>query len=92
MKDLKVKAPVSEGWAVHIYDGDRHLRCTLESSHGWAFATGLGLGIVIATVGVSLNQLAGSRASAARPPVPTSSSPTAGSSRHSLDESIFWID
>lgn len=30
MKDLKIKASTSEGWAVHVYDGDRCLRCTLE--------------------------------------------------------------
>ncbi|HIK54191.1 MAG TPA: hypothetical protein IGS37_03375 [Synechococcales cyanobacterium M55_K2018_004] len=42
-----VKSPLNvgkRGWAINIYDGDRRLLCTLDPSHGWAFATGIVLG------------------------------------------------
>ncbi|NJM98478.1 MAG: hypothetical protein HC800_16100 [Phormidesmis sp. RL_2_1] len=58
MKELRtpqVKSSIHEGWAVHFYDRDRHLRFTLEPSHAWFFGTGLGLGALIAIVVTSLN-------------------------------------
>ena len=39
-----------QGWAVHVYDSDRHLRFTLEPSHIWAFSWGIGTGILMAIV------------------------------------------
>ncbi len=91
-QDLKLTSAVSEGWAVHIYDGDRRLRCTLEPSHGWAFVAGIGLGITIATIGISLYLPAGSKSSAAPPRTATTSPSAANGAHHSPDDSIFWID
>ncbi len=53
-QDLKLTSAANEGWAIHIYDGDRHLRCTLDSSHGWVFGFGLGMGFIAALVGTNL--------------------------------------
>ncbi len=50
MNKTKVKPSTDEGWAVHVYDGDRHLRFTLEPSHIWAFGWGIGVGLLIAIV------------------------------------------
>ena len=50
MNQTKVKPSTDEGWAVHVYDSDRHLRFTLESSHIWAFGWGIGIGILSAFV------------------------------------------
>ncbi|MGB3613457.1 MAG: hypothetical protein WBA10_06635 [Elainellaceae cyanobacterium] len=43
-----------EGWAIHIYNRDRHLLCTLDPSHGWTFVAGLILGLTVAVVGYNL--------------------------------------
>ncbi|MBF2048838.1 MAG: hypothetical protein IGS54_15995 [Elainella sp. C42_A2020_010] len=32
---------VNEGWAVHVYGGDRRLLCSFGSSHCWLFVLGL---------------------------------------------------
>ena len=48
MNKIKVKAPTGGGWAVHVYDGNRHLRFTLEPSHVWAFGWGIVTGILVA--------------------------------------------
>lgn len=88
--DLKLTSAANEGWAIHIYDGDRHLRCTLDSSHGRAFGFGLGLGIIAAVVGTNLILPASSKV-VERPPAHTSSLPAAAS-QHSAKDSIFWID
>ncbi|MEO1404202.1 MAG: hypothetical protein AAFV72_23530 [Cyanobacteria bacterium J06635_1] len=58
MKDLKLDTSLDEGWAVHVYDRNRRLRCTLEPSHGWALCTGLGIGILITLFGMNLNRFA----------------------------------
>ena len=50
MNKTKVKPSTGEGWAVHVYDSDRHLRFTLERSHVWAFSWGLGVGLLTAIV------------------------------------------
>ena len=56
MQDTKVKsiASVDEGWSVHVYDRDRHLRCTIDASHCRAFMVGLGTGLLFAIVGMKL--------------------------------------
>ena len=50
MNKTKVKPSTGEGWAVHVYDSDRHLRFTLELSHIWAFGWGIGVGLLTAIV------------------------------------------
>ena len=50
MNKTKVKPSTDEGWAVHVYDSDRHLRFTLESSHLWVFGWGIGVGLLAAIV------------------------------------------
>ncbi len=47
MKDTKAKTSTKEGWSIHVYDQERHLRCTIEPSHGWAMGLGLVLGILV---------------------------------------------
>ena len=49
MNKTKAK-PSREGWAVHVYDSDRHLRFTLEPSHIWAFSWGIGVGLLVTIV------------------------------------------
>ncbi|MFK8184936.1 MAG: hypothetical protein AB8B99_16315 [Phormidesmis sp.] len=53
MDKTKIKPSISEGWAVHVYDRDRHLRFSLEPSHLWAFSWGLGIGILLAILGAT---------------------------------------
>ncbi|MEL7077132.1 MAG: hypothetical protein AAGM46_14545 [Cyanobacteria bacterium J06582_2] len=47
MNKTKTKAATGEGWAIHVYDSDRHLRFTFESSHLWAFGWGIGVGLLV---------------------------------------------
>ena len=47
MNKTKAKPSTGEGWAVHVYDSDRHLRFTLEPSHTWAFSWGIGVGLLV---------------------------------------------
>jgi hypothetical protein len=54
MSKLKVKHSIDEGWMMHIYSRDRRLLCTLESSHAWAFLTGLVFGLLIAIIWFNL--------------------------------------
>ena len=54
MNKTKAKPPTGEGWAIHVYDSDRHLRFTLEPSHLWAFGWGIGVGIFVAIVWFAL--------------------------------------
>lgn len=55
MNKTKAKPSIGEGWAVHVYDSDRHLRFTLEPSHLWAFSWGIGTGILVAIVWSALS-------------------------------------
>lgn len=89
-QDLKITPTVNEGWAVHIYDSDRHLCCTLDSSHGRVFGLGLVLGIIAAVVGTNLVLPANSKV-VESPPANTVSSPAADYP-HSARDSMFWID
>ena len=57
MNKTKVKPSTQEGWAVHVYDSDRHLRFTLEPSHIWAFSWGIGTGVLIAMLWSALSQV-----------------------------------
>ncbi|MEA5451796.1 hypothetical protein VB780_24685 [Leptolyngbya sp. CCNP1308] len=52
----KLHHTTQEGWAVHIYDCDRRLLCTLEPSHGWMFMAGLALGLTLGIIGYNLPQ------------------------------------
>lgn len=96
-QDLKPTAAVNGGWAVHVYDGDRHLRCTLDPSHSphsRAFGFGLVSGIIAAVIGANLALPANSSV-ADSPPAPTSSLPTASSrylARYLERDSKSWID
>ena len=49
-RGTRAKPFTGEGWAVHVYDSDRHLRFTLEPSHIWAFSWGIGVGLLVAIV------------------------------------------
>ena len=49
-------------WAVQVYGGNRRLHCTLEPSHGWAFGTGLRLGLIAAVASANLVLPVNSRA------------------------------
>ena len=55
MNKTKTKPSTGEGWAVHVYDSDRHLRFTLEPSHIWAFSWGIGVGLIVAIVWSTLH-------------------------------------
>ena len=55
MNKTKTKPSTGEGWAVHVYDSDRHLRFTLEPSHIWAFGWGIGVGLLVAIVWSALH-------------------------------------
>jgi hypothetical protein len=35
---------INEGWAVHVYAGDRRLLCSFNLSHCWFFLIGLAVG------------------------------------------------
>ncbi len=50
MNKTKAKPSTGEGWAVYVYNSDRHLRFTLEPSHIWAFSWGIGEGLLLAIV------------------------------------------
>ncbi len=50
----KLHHTTQEGWAVHVYDCDRRLLCTLEPSHGWMFMAGLALGLTLGIIGYNL--------------------------------------
>lgn len=54
MNKTKVKPSTDEGWAIYVYDSDRHLRFTLEPSHIWAFSWGIGMGLLVAIVWYTL--------------------------------------
>ena len=55
MNKTKGKPSTGEGWAVHVYDRDRHLRFTLEPSHIWAFGWGIGVGLLLAIIWSTLH-------------------------------------
>ena len=48
MNKTKEKPSTGEGWSIHVYDSDRHLRFILEPSHIWAFTGGIGFGLLVA--------------------------------------------
>ena len=45
---------LDSGWAVHVYDGRRQLLCTIDPSHGWSFAVGTAVGLLLAVVALNL--------------------------------------
>jgi hypothetical protein len=47
----KLHPTTQEGWAIHVYDRDRHLLFTLDPSHGWMLLLGVVLGFAIAMAG-----------------------------------------
>ncbi|MGB3310385.1 MAG: hypothetical protein WBG32_04530 [Nodosilinea sp.] len=47
----KLHSTSQEGWAIHVYDCDRHLLFTLQPSHGWMLLLGMVLGFTIAIAG-----------------------------------------
>ncbi|WAL59733.1 hypothetical protein [Thermocoleostomius sinensis] len=49
----KLQERFDEGWSVQIYDGNRHLRCSLSASHMRVFLAGLVVGFILALVGLS---------------------------------------
>ncbi len=90
MKTLKVKPPpTSEGWSIHVYDGDRHLCCTIEPSHGWALSIGIVAGILMSVLFSNLTVTANSQNPARAPQRQTAPS-TAKSTPVNLTPP--WID
>ncbi|MEM6451895.1 MAG: hypothetical protein AAF703_16460 [Cyanobacteria bacterium P01_D01_bin.105] len=96
MPKTKIKTSTREGWAVHVYDSDRHLRFTLESSHIWAFIWGLGAGILIAIVWSALAQAAPSPSADSKdvtnPPPPAGATDIDGTLPESSGLQLFEID
>ena len=100
MKTLKARKTSHEGWAVHIYNGDRHLLCTLEPSHSWVFVIGISVGMVAAFLLSSLNSLAYMRRAASTEAVgnatltdpPATSIQPSDSQQEPVSDSIFLID
>ena len=89
MKNLKLDAPLDDGWVIHVYDRNRRLCCSLDPSHSWAFGTGLGLGLLIAVIGMNLDLTNRSQV----PRSTTSSlSSTALERLPQAREFLFWID
>lgn len=93
MKTLKVTPPpTSEGWSVHVYDGDRHLCCTLEPSHGWALGIGVGVGIFISILFSNLAVTVNSQEPTDSQPPKRTLPSTAESSTGNPMPSWRWID
>ncbi|MEM8806632.1 MAG: hypothetical protein AAGF01_11450 [Cyanobacteria bacterium P01_G01_bin.38] len=96
MKNVKVNTALDEGWTVHVYDRNRRLRCTLDTSHGWVFGTGVGLGILVALLGVNLNL--STNAPTSEPPISSPSpaalpsAPTVISQPAQTNDFLFWVD
>lgn len=38
---------LDQSWIIHVYGPNRRLVCTLDPSHGWVFAVGLVLGLMV---------------------------------------------
>ncbi|WP_204151269.1 hypothetical protein [Leptolyngbya sp. CCY15150] len=49
-KQSQPKLNTHEGWVVQVYGSDRRLLWVLEPSHGWIFAIGCGVGLLIAII------------------------------------------
>ncbi|MGD1921806.1 MAG: hypothetical protein ACFCAD_24695 [Pleurocapsa sp.] len=79
MNKTKVKPSTGEGWAVHVYDSDRHLRFTLEPSHIWAFGWGIGVGLLLAIIWSALHGFSHSFSSNTATQTNFSSTPEASS-------------
>lgn len=95
MKTLKVKPPpTSEGWSIHVYDGDRHLCCTIEPSHGWALGIGIGTGILMSVLFSNLAVTADSQNPAGAPPRQTAPSTAESMPAQSTPVNLTppWID
>ncbi|MGF1566742.1 MAG: hypothetical protein ACFCVD_01470 [Nodosilinea sp.] len=50
----QLNRPAADGWVIHVYDGNRRLLCSLEPLHGWIFAVGVGVGLVLALLMANL--------------------------------------
>lgn len=53
-KQSRPKFDADEGWLVQVYGRDRRLLCVLESSHGWMFLLGCGVGILLSVIWVNI--------------------------------------
>jgi hypothetical protein len=51
----RLDCSLETGWTIHIYNRQRKLLCTLNPSHGWSFATGTVIGLLLAVVGFNLS-------------------------------------
>ena len=45
---------LDSGWSIHVYNNQRKLLCSFCPSHGWSFAAGTAVGIVLAVMGFNL--------------------------------------
>lgn len=48
MKNTLQKA--DEGWSLLVYNGDRRLICSLNTSHAWTFLVGIILGCLLGAI------------------------------------------
>ncbi|MBD1914315.1 MULTISPECIES: hypothetical protein [Cyanophyceae] len=62
----KLHCTTQAGWAIHVYNCDRRLLCTIGPSHGWVFMSGLAFGLVVSIIGYNLPH---SSAAASPPPL-----------------------
>lgn len=53
-KQSQPQLDADQGWVVQVYDSKRRLLCVLESSHGWVFGLGCGVGLLLATIWVNV--------------------------------------
>mgnify|MGYP003565742209 CR=1 FL=1 len=51
----RLESSLDTGWTIHIYDRQRKLVCTLNPSHGWSFAAGTAVGLLLAVIGFNLS-------------------------------------
>lgn len=49
-KQSRQTTETDEGWVVQVYGSNRRLLCVLEPSHGWVFAIGCGVGLLLSVI------------------------------------------
>ncbi|MEL6602051.1 MAG: hypothetical protein AAFP20_02360 [Cyanobacteria bacterium J06614_10] len=93
MNDLQERTiPAQEGWSIHIYNGNRHLLCTVGPSHGWAFGLGILTGGLMLLTFSNLRWPSSTNISTPDT-TPSNSLPSPETTdSSSLKPSIFWFE
>lgn len=52
-EQLQSKLETNESWAVQVYGRNRRLLCVLDSSHGWIFLAGCGVGLLVSVIWIN---------------------------------------